>query len=1111
MVGCGGGEPPPPARPQPVLPPPVEPAPTAYGSPAKWSFHPPVPARATAAHDLGDGSCLLTADEGLRIRTTKWSRSASGTVTCSGRMTAASDVAPEPLVGIVQRKGASWLFVGATGNLYEAEGPLTPFQRLISSPTNFTKVVGTGSTIMAIGANGQLLRLDESSSWQTIAAPDLNAFDVGVSNSGSVLVLGLPEKYYGSTDGKTFGEVANGLTVGAQKIGATSDGTLAALGLTGTLVWDPQKAPMISRQSDAAAPNAVILDMDNFITPTATAVVESRAVLDGDRYAEAVAPEEENGIWSLATGTFEGPLTTTKLAGTEGCMLTRLGARGRFMTLVCVKLDDSDNRFALVRMSSDGGAKFSDWSRFTAADDELVRVAVANDGATLVTGICHERPGAAGCVGSPPMLLQRINGAISSTLAAAPPLMGLPISPAFSVDGKSAYFLARRAKDERLALFVSHDGGRAFAERSLASRGTSESVGGSDEAGEREPTEESFDPSDLTTVRPSDDGTIGMVLTTSRGLSYLTTDEDGRVLGMGHAPLEQAMMGGYGRRVISLSSAPDPASGRGSGAPIMAWESDDGGLNWNELSTTRSIVRELFGGPMTAACSSAGCLVGTTITRVGWQGQADPPSMVKPSAPEMHKVNAVRTPLVCTLDPKVAWKRTDHVWTGPPTISSLARGRALWSMLSFDPTNNTFTTTLAQWPDRGEGAARVVTRTMLGPTPKGAEFAVDISRQIEGYVVSRVRVPEDGKTGVPMRNVEVAWENFFDGTSKQTTIPDAGLFLEGDIKPVGDLRFFDPALVSVTAGGVFVRPHARETNDRRLFLLDAKGKRTSPDFPEWKDVVSEVTPNVHFDMAVVEGKPMSIATIERGHGDGSVPLSVVMTPAMEGGVSKPSTATSLLPPSLDEHERLLNQDWTYRGPSDIGVVGLVSEPHAARAKATFFPFRADGKFAKPIELPTPFDLPPTPRPCKSDERRTTARLAAYGTVDRDVMFPGTRHPVFVSEVQKDKLPVSDTMVLLTWGTVLHGTKESPCVAAWEAYGVGASGLVAVISGDPSQAFLFREVENVGVPGERESDRPSIRRANVMFEHRPMSCRFDASARIPDQVWSQPGTFQFAPK
>jgi hypothetical protein len=418
---------------------------------------------------------------------------------------------------------------------------------------------------------------------------------------------------------------------------------------------------------------------------------------------------------------------------------------------------------------------------------------------------------------------------------------------------------------------------------------------------------------------------------------------------------------------------------------------------------------------------------------------------------------------------------------------------------------------VAQWPERGDGPARVTTRTMLGPTPKGAEFAVDISRQIEGYVVSRIRVPEGGRTGLPMRNVEVAWENFFDNTSRQTTIPDAGLIMEGDIKPVDDLRFFEPGFVSATSGGVFIRPHASESNDQRLFFLDAKGKRTNPEFSPWKDVISEAVPNVHFDMAMVEGKPMSIATIERGHGEGPIPVTTVLTPAMEGGASKPSIATSLLPPSLENRESLSSQDWTYRGPSEVGVVGLMSEPGAGRAKALFFPFRADGVFPKPTELPTPFDLPATPRPCKAEERRTTPRLAAYGTVDRTAMFPGTRHPVLVTEVPKDKLPVGDPMLLLTWGTVMHGTKESPCVAAWEAFGVGASTILAVIGGDPSQAFLFRFLENVAAPSERDGDRTSARRANVMFEHRPMSCRYDASARIPEVVWAQAGTSLMTPK
>ncbi len=1027
-------------------------------------------------------------------------------------MTAAAEVAPEALVGMVERPGLSWLFIGESGTLYETEAPLDSFRRVIGAPTTFTRVTGNGKTVLAVTLSGEIFRLEEPSTWQKLNVSGARAYDVVVGDDGSALALALPEKLFTSTDGRTFVPTSTSSTIGARHVGRTSSGALGVEGLTGTFVWEPKKSSTLSRTNESIVSRSSTLALDSSTVPTATAIVEGRAAIDGDRYIEAVLVDEETGTWGLASGPFEGPLTTTRLSNTTDCAWMRVGARDRYVTTVCVKTDDDGTHVALVNMSSDGGAKFGEAARFVAGDGDLLGVAMANDGSALVTGVCKARTGGSGCSGSPPVLFKMEKSAITATLAATPPLMGLPISPAFSVDGNSAYFLARRAKDEKLALFVSHDGGHAFTERALdvrAGRGPKGPGYESDDSGESEPTEESFDPSDLTTVRPSDDGTIGMVLTTSRGLSYLTTDEDGRVLGMSHPPVDQAILGGYGRRVLALASGADRSAG--ADATITAWESGDGGSSWNELSTTRSVLREIITGPMTAACASAGCLVGNTITRNGWDGQSDAASITKPKGPEARKVNAIRTPLVCTLDPKTPWKRIEHVWTGPPTLSATARGRTLWSVLSFDPATSAISTTAAVVPERGEGPARLTTRSMFAPAPKGTEYAVDVALQVEGYAAARVRVPQGDAVTAPMRNVEIGWENFFDGTSKQTTIPDAGTFTEGDIRHADQRQLLDTGLLSVTSGAIFVRPHARGSTDARLFLLDTNGKRSTPSFPAWSKLVHAGARDVSFDTAIAEGKPMAVSTIGPLSGETNIPLTMQLASAEENGSSK-TTTTALFAPTSADHLRILSHDWTYRGSAEVGIMGISSEPRAGRATATFFPFRADGSFDSSVELPTPYDLPEVPRPCKADERRSTPRVAAHALSGNDLMFPGYRHPVFVSEAQKDKPALDDALVLLTWGTVLHGTKEAPCVAAWEAFGITPIGIVAVIGGDPSQAWLFRRVQETpsGLGGLR-LDRTSLRREDEMLEHRPMSCRFDASATIPETVWAQPGTFRWTTK
>ncbi|HRI63946.1 MAG TPA: hypothetical protein PK156_06900 [Polyangium sp.] len=1106
-AGCGGNEPAPVVRP---LPPPVttvEPAAPPFVSPARWSFHPPNPSSATASVILPDGSCLFTTDDGLRIKATKGERSTTGLITCRGRITAASDVASEGLVGIVEQPGSSWLFIGQLGNLYESERHLDGFRRIIGAPTTFSKVVGSGKTILAAAPNGELFRLDESSSWQSLKLANARVHDLVIAEDGSALALALPEKLFTSVDGRSFLDASAVGTIGARQLGRTASGQLAVRGVLGSIVWDPKNPAGPAQTNEAVSLRSAVLELDAATVPSATAVVEGRAALDGDRFVEAVVVDEDNGIWGLATGTFEGPLTTTRLAQKGECASMRVGARGRHVTTLCVKTDDDGNHTTAVRMSSDGGNKFGDEALFTKGDDDLLGVAVAIDGSALVTGLCKARTGSSGCSGSPPMLVRVENGAVTSTLAATPPLMGLPISPAFSVDGKSAYFLARRAKDERLALFVSHDGGRTFTERALDGRSGPDTKD-PEEMGEGESAEESFDPSDLTTLRPSDDGTLGMVLTTSRGLSYLTTDEDGRVLGMSHPPVEHAILGGYGRHVLALATTVDRTLSKDTFLP--AWESNDGGSSWNEISVVHAVTHEIISGPSTVACASAGCLVGGTITRVGWEGQTDAPSIARPKAVEMRKVPALRTPIVCTLDPKTPWKQVDHVWTGPPTLAAVARGRALWSMLSFDPATSAITTTAALWPDRGDGPARVVTRPMFNPAPAGTEYAVDVSMQVEGYAAARIRLPAGDRPTGPMRNVEVGWENFFDGTSRQTTIPDAGTFLDGDVKRDDGRRYLDTGLMSVTSSAIFVRPHAKETKDERMFLIDTKGNRAAPSFPNWRSLLQIGQTNFRDDTALAEGKPIAVGTVSDIENDSAGTLTMVLAPPVENGLSK-ATATSLFPPTSADHQRVLDHDWTYRGPTEVGVVGVMSEPQMHRATALFLPFRADGRFGRVVELPTPYDLPDIPRPCKADERRTTVRAAASGSNGRDFMFPGYRHPVFVSEAQKDKPTAGDVMTLLTWGTVLYGTKENPCVAGWEAFGIGTSGLVAVIGGDLSQAWIFRQVQDVQPPPGLRLDRFTNRREKILLEHRSMSCRFDSSALISDTLYQQSGAFRWIAK
>lgn len=1101
-TGCGAGEPPVVTNPELPKPRPAEPPPPPFVSPARWSFHPAAPASASATRELADGSCLVTTSEGSRFLAEHVTSDAPKV--CRGKVQAASDMAEEPLVFALPKSKTSWLFVGESGALYEAEGPIAPLLRMIPAPAKLGRVDGGGGVVLATSVSGELFALEERSTWRRVTPPGSRIYDVAVAEDGRALALALPEALFVSDDGKTFRAATGAAPIGARRVGHTQEGALAAVGLREAIVWDP-KTSSLDKRPATLADGPLALDLEPTLQPTATSVAEGRAVLDGDRYVEITAGDEGSDF-SLAEGPLEGPLTRKALRGTSDCTGMKLGARGKHLFTGCMKSDESGD-VVEIRASTDRGAHFGEPTRLHTDEREIVSIAVSSEGHALVTGVCKTRNANGGCSGAAPALVRSEGGRSTTTLAATPPLSGPPISPAFSVDGRSAYFLGRRAKDERLALFVSHDAGVTFSERALDPR-----------AGrvERRPFEEGeeppenndlgLEPSDLTSLRPGDDGTIGITLMTSRGLSYFTTDEDGRVLGTTQAPMESALIGGSGRHVLAIAFL--SGHERAIDDTADAWESLDGGATWSEIPTNPALSRELLEGSLTITCTTGGCLVGNTITRVGWNGQAEAPTPAAPRSPTPRQTPASRTPLVCELDPRVGWTLVENVdpigQFGLPTLDQLARGRALWSVLSVDPEANAVTATAAISKERGDEEPRVTTRALLGPSPKGARVALDVSHQMEGYAAVRVRLPKEGPPSGPKRDLEIAWENFIDGTSGRARIPDAGSFSPGDVKRIGDREIFDTALVSVTAGGVFVRPSDADAKDLRTFLLDPRGKVAKTfSYPDWPSLLSRGAPQVRGDAALVDGTPLAVATAV----DDALPFTMVLARQGEGGAWIPH-AMSLAPGSAAEEGRLARNDWTYLGPSTIGAVAVVSEPLEGVASASFHAFRADGTFGPPLALPTPFDLPDVPRPCKADDRRATPRFAARMFVQGRPMFPGQRHPVLVAESATAKGPLTEPLALVTAGVVLHGTKSAPCVAAFEAIGVSLSTagsvrmpVTAVIAGDPSRAWLFRVVSP-----------PSLGDGSRGFaiEHRPMSCHFDPAATVPDRLLSQPGMSVTAP-
>src|SRR5262249_7851405 len=153
----------------------------------------------------------------------------------------------------------------------------------------------------------------------------------------------------------------------------------------------------------------------------------------------------------------------------------------------------------------------------------------------------------------------------------------------------------------------------------------------------------------------------------------------------------------------------------------------------------------------------------------------------------------------------------------------------------------------------------------------------------------------------------------------------------------------------------------------------------------------------------------------------------------------------------------------------IGVTSMVGDKRRARGWAYFQGFRADGTFAPPSPLATLLDLADRPRPCSAADRAASPRFEAVLFGKSQPIFPGMRHSVLVSEpLTKNAVGVTEPIALLTSAAVSHGPPSSPCVAGWEAKGVGKSGVErvgigAVLSGDLSHSWLFRNVASDSAP------------------------------------------------
>jgi hypothetical protein len=409
-----------------------------------------------------------------------------------------------------------------------------------------------------------------------------------------------------------------------------------------------------------------------------------------------------------------------------------------------------------------------------------------------------------------------------------------------------------------------------------------------------------------------------------------------------------------------------------------------------------------------------------------------------------------------------------------PDAAQAAIGKTDWFALATDDSTAAAGLFLAGGSPAPDNRAPVVRYSeLLAGSPQAAQLAFYATLQVEGGAALRFRVPSSSSgAAASIAQVEVAWENLFEGQRRRASLPDAGPLRAGDVtKGDGVARRAQPDLVSISSGGIFVRLHRQPQQDQPTYFLDGVHVERVPALA-WS-----LTPvkDASFEMARLGGESVHLAFVDRG-------ATVVRArrgadawqfDALAFGYADPESF------ALEQH-----RDIAYVG----GRAAVLSSSRRAdgSAQSQLFPLRPDGPvLGEPLAVPTQRDLADALTPCTPRQRADTARVVVP-------WYPGRRRPLVVHDA------VEPLRVFLTDDAVLHGTPEHPCVAALDADPVrltssGGSARERALLFPDGSSWLFRLATVDG--GRREA----------RVEYRSMSCRPDPNLEPPPEVYELPGT------
>jgi hypothetical protein len=1032
----------------------------AFVTPAVWRYHPSQPARVNASLELPSGDRVLAGKRGERWLAPK----------TSADLTAASVLAPEDLVGILKTPAGGFIFIGSSGVSYEARSPLAPFYRSSAPLEPLSSVTSSGTAIVGIRRDRGLLRSDDGgATWKPVAVSAANRaapkfVSVLLNERGHGLALAVPEALFEShDDGQTFTPraVRSIGAFGLERLPDHQFGVVSALGMFRYRENTPS-----SLESLQGLPSPAGMELKAPRGPDAVALNEGRAVATAGSYFELGM--RDKAAWQLTSGPLAGPLASRDMPELSACKAVRLAAFERSLRVACFRLGaEAATQSIELWSSDDAGHTFHADSLRLDGNLASFHMALGAGDTLLLSGVCATHHAGAGCapqgiarrtptvvksaaaVRTPATRVKRSTSPFELSAAATPSLADTALSLAFSLDGRVAYAVGRRTKGGVLAVFVSRDGGRTFEAQDL-----SLPTGDGSDAEER--WEGNVTGVHIDALVPAEDGSVGLAVSRYRSRVWLVLDEAGRVLSVSRPPEPRALLGVAGSRALAVSTASNDV-----------WESLDGGATFQSRGRLPiDLCPNEANCEVQLACTPSGCAIGGNISRLGWGGQGDDDSWMQPplvAAPVDYSVPRLKTPITCSLDAS-AWQALEGASEFPTAFQS-AIGKTAWFASGMDPAR------AAAWAFVASSGTkpRVEREMLLAPSERGRAFALTVSDQVEGVAALRYLVP-DGSGSTHLTSVELGWVNLFEGRARRVLVGDGGAYAPGDFgRGSRGQQEADPALLSIAAGGIYLRLHKAPGDNQPTSFFDGQRVETVPAV-SWPTIGVRGT---HSEMAHVDGEHVPLLLVGRGS-------AVVRATLRSGKQELEAFANGALDPARFGLTQSTNI--AYSGLR-AGQVIETFDSASARAEAKLFLFRARGDVLEaPLDVPTQLSLPEKVERCSANAEATTPRVVA-------APHPGTRHPVIVSDGG------DSPQVFLTSYAVMHGTPTTPCVSTFDGEPVTPDGVAAPTTrvllplGDLAHAYLFRA---------------TAQGAEMRLEYHLISCKLDPGAEVPPELYRAPG-------